>query len=608
VSAEPETPPETVEPPPAAAAATLPGALSAAFAAHAGTALRPPGSAEPGALSYAALATATSEIGRGLAAIGIAPGDRVAILASTRAEWTLADVGTLLSGAVVVPVYHTNSPTECEYVLAHSGARAVFCEDAEQLAKVAAGAARCPALVTRILLTGEAPPGTLTLAELRELGRGQEESLLATRTAGVGPDDLATIVYTSGTTGPPKGCMLTHRNLLSAAEMYRDRLGLDADMSIYMFLPLAHALARVAQIVALTVGGEIIFWRGDSKKIVEELAEAGPTHFPSVPRVFEKIHTRIHAGVEEASPVKRAMFHWAIGEGTGQRERDRAGRRGSPLARRRHALADKLVLSKVRAVFGPNLAVCLTGAAPIGREILEFFDACGVLILEGYGLTETCAASTLNTPGEHRFGSIGRPLPGCEVTVAEDEEILLSGPHVFPGYYRDPDSTAQALAGRTLQTGDLGAIDEDGYVRITGRKKDLIITSSGKNVSPSNIEELLCEGRFVSHAVVFGERRSYLVALLTIDPDEAGALAERTGAPSADLPTLAEHPGVREELQKCVDAANAHLARIEQIKRFAILEHDLTQEGGELTPTLKIKRPVVAERYGGLVEELYGGK
>ncbi len=610
MSAEPETPPET--PPetarPSPGTSTLPGALSAAFATHTGTALRPPGPDDPGALSYAALATATSEIGRGLAAIGIAPGDRVAILASTRAEWTLADVGTLLSGAVVVPVYHTNSPGECEYVLAHSGARAVFCEDAEQLAKVAAVAARCPELRTRILLTGEAPPGTLTLAELRERGRGQEESLLATRTAGVGPDDLATIVYTSGTTGPPKGCMLTHRNLLSAAAMYGDRLGLDADMSIYMFLPLAHALARVAQIVALTVGGEIIFWRGDSKKIVEELAEAGPTHFPSVPRVFEKIHTRIHAGVEEASPVKRAMFHWAIGEGMRQRERDRAGRRGSPLARRRHALADKLVLGKVRAVFGANLAVCLTGAAPIGREILEFFDACGVLILEGYGLTETCAASTLNTPREYRFGSIGRPLPGCEVTIAEDEEILLGGPHVFPGYYRDADSTAQALAGRTLRTGDLGAIDEDGYVRITGRKKDLIITSSGKNVSPSNIEELLCEGRFVSHAVVFGERRSYLVALLTIDPDEASALAERTGAPAADLPTLAEHPGVREELQKSVDAANTHLARIEQIKRFAILEHDLTQEGGELTPTLKIKRPVVAERYAGLVEELYGGE
>ena len=588
------------------AASTLPSTLRAALAANTGVALRPPGAGEPGTFTYPELGTTASEIARGLVALGVAPGDRVAILSSTRPEWTLADVSALLAGTVVVPIYYTNSAEECEYVLSHSGSRVVFCEDAEQLAKVQSVADRCPALEQSIMLIGSAP-GAMTLDELRERGRSVEDGELVSRTDVIAPDDAATIVYTSGTTGPPKGCVLTHANLLAAASMYRERLELDAGMSMYMFLPLAHSLARVAQFVVLSMGATIIFWRGDSTKIVDELAEAGPTHFPTVPRVLEKVYTKINAGVEEAPPHRRAIFRWAISEGARHRARERAGTRAGALGRRRHALADKLVLSKVRAVFGPNLDVVLTGAAPIGHEILEFFDACGVLVLEGYGLTETCAASTINTVREHRFGTIGRPLPGTDVGVAEDGELLLRGAHVFPGYYRNRDATARALTDGWLYTGDLGAIDADGYVRITGRKKDLIITSSGKNISPSNIEEQLRETRFISQAVVFGDNRPYLVALLTIDPDEAAALAERAGAPGADIATLAQHEGARAELQKAVDEVNARFARIEQIKRFAVLDHDLTQAGGELTPTLKIKRPVVAERYGDVVKALYEG-
>ena len=588
------------------APSTLPATLRASLAANTGVALRPPRAGEPGTFTYPELATAAGEVARGLVAIGIAPGDRVAILSSTRPEWTLADISVLLAGAVVVPIYYTNSAEECEYVLSHSGSKAVFCEDAEQLAKVQSVADRCPTLEQSIMLLGSAP-GAMTLDELRERGRAIDEAVLKTRGDAVAPDDPATIVYTSGTTGPPKGCVLTHANLLAAASMYRDRLELDASMSMYMFLPLAHSLARVAQFVVLSMGATIIFWRGDPQKIVDELAEAGPTHFPTVPRVLEKVYTKIHAGVEEAPRPRRAIFHWAISEGARHRARERAGKPAGALARRRHALADKLVLSKVRAVFGPNLDVVLTGAAPIGQEILEFFDACGVLVLEGYGLTETCAASTINTVREHRFGTIGRPLPGTDVGVAEDGELLLRGAHVFPGYYRSPEATARALSDGWLYTGDLGAIDSEGYVRITGRKKDLIITSSGKNISPSNIEEHLRETRFISQAVVFGDNRPYLVALLTIDADEAAALAERAGAPSADIPTLARHEGVRAELQRAVDDVNARFARIEQIKRFAVLDHDLTQAGGELTPTLKIKRPVVAERYADVVNALYEG-
>jgi len=489
-------------------------------------------------------------------------------------------------------------------VLAHSGSRVIFCEDGAQLAKIDGVRTGCPDLEHRIVLTGSVP-GAMTLDELRARGRDLGEPVAIARTAAVDPDDVATIVYTSGTTGPPKGCMLTHANMLATIDRCRDRLELDGEMVAYLFLPLAHVLARVTQMVALSVGGTIVFWRGDPKQIVAELAEAGPTHFPSVPRIFEKIHTAVLGDVEEQGRLKRAVFAWALAEGRRARARSRAGKGSGAFARRRHELADRLVLSKVRGIFGENLRLALTGAAPIGAEIIEFFDACGVLVLEGYGLTETCAASTLNTVREQRIGTVGRPLPTTQVRVAADGELLLRGPHVFAGYYRDEQATRESLVDGWLHTGDLGTVDEDGYVRITGRKKELIITSSGKNISPTNIEELLRETRWISQAIVFGDNKPYLVALLTLDADEAVKLAEHVGVAPGDLTVLSSHPAVRAELQTAVDAVNERLARIEQIKRFTILERDLSQPDGELTPTLKIKRNVVAERYGDRVDELY---
>jgi long-chain acyl-CoA synthetase len=588
----------------AATGGTLPALLRAALAEHSGVAMRSPDPGDPLALTYEDVGRAADEIAAGLAALGVQPGDRVAILASTRAEWTLADLGTLSAGATAVPVYNTNSAEECQYVLAHSGSRVVFCEDAGQLAKIESVRARCPDLEHLVVLTGAAP-GAITLDALRARGRALDEPIAAVRSAAVRSDDVATIVYTSGTTGPPKGCMLTHANLLATIERCRDRLELDGDMVAYLFLPLAHVLARVTQMVVLAVGGTIVYWRGDPKRIVAELAEANPTHFPSVPRIFEKIHTAVMGGVEEQGWLKRAIFAWALAEGRRASRRRRAGTPVGRLARRRHELADRLVLSKVRGVFGDGLQLALTGAAPIGAEIIEFFDACGVLVLEGYGLTETCAASTLNTRHEQRIGTVGRPLPGTEVRVAPDGELLLRGPHVFAGYYRNEQATGESLVDGWLQTGDLGCVDADGYTRITGRKKELIITSSGKNISPTNIEELLRETRWISQAVVFGDNKPYLVALLTLDPDEAPKLAEHAGVAPDDLAALGSQPAVRAELQSAVDAVNERLARIEQIKRFAILDRDLSQPAGELTPTLKIKRGVVAERYCDRVEELY---
>jgi len=584
-----------------AGAGTVAGIALLASRWREGDALTAPGR-EP--ISYAELGRAIREIAGGLAALGIERGDHVAILAGTRPEWTLADLGALAAGATVVPIYQTNSPEECEYILAHAAVRAVFCEDAGQVAKVAQVRERCPALEHVIVFDGDAP-GAVSLAELRASGAASGEAVVAQRLAHVGPRDVATIVYTSGTTGPPKGCVVSHSSLLATVAMYVDELELrDRQMVIYLFLPLAHSLARVAQYATLEAGGTLAFWGGDPKRIVDELAEIRPTHFPSVPRIYEKVHSTVVGGVAEQGRVKQALFHWALREGGRARA---AAREGAPLGRlaaARHQLADRLVLSKVRAVFGDRLAMALCGAAPIGREVLEFFDACGVLVLEGYGMTETCAAATLNTPAAVRYGSVGRPLAGTEVAIAEDGEILMAGPHVFDGYHRDPDATRAIMSDRWLRSGDLGEIDGDGYLHITGRKKDLIITSSGKNISPENIESALRETRWISQAVVAGDRRSYLVALLTLDPDEAPKLADELGI-SADLATMARDERVHAAVQKDVDAVNARFARIEQVKRFDILERDLSQAEGELTPTLKVKRPVIHRRYGERIDRLY---
>jgi long-chain acyl-CoA synthetase len=584
---------------PTAAATTLPELLLEAVERHAGTAMRVRRGDAWQDTTFAELGAAAREIAGGLIALGVRPGDRVAILGSTRPEWTLADCGALCAGATVVPVYHTNSPEECQYVLAHSAARVLICEDASQLAKVASVREQLPALEhVFTMLTAD---GARSLSELRAIGEPVDIG-----TVSVAPADAATIVYTSGTTGPPKGCVLTHANLVATMRMYEDRLRdeLRPGVVIFMFLPLAHSLARVVQFVALDVGATLSFWQGDPKRLLDDVAEARPTYFPSVPRVFEKIHARALAAAQESSAVRRRLFGWAIATGARVREVERRGGEAGPALRASARLADHLVLSRVRALFGGELRLGLTGAAPIGREVLDFFDACGVLILEGYGMTETCAAATLNTPGDFRLGTVGRPLPGSEVTLAADGEVLMRGPHVFGGYHRDEDSTRATFENGWLRSGDLGEIDADGFVAITGRKKDLIITSSGKNISPTNLETALSETRWISQAVVYGDNRPYLVALLTIDPDELGALAARVGVP-ADPARMAVDERVHAVLQDAVDEVNRQVARIEQIKRFAVLDHDLSQTEGELTPTMKVKRAAVYRRYHELFERLY---
>jgi long-chain acyl-CoA synthetase len=505
----------------------------------------------------------------------------------------------------VVPVYQTSSPEECRYVLEHCGAVAIFCEDPDQVAKLREIRDDLPAL-RQIVCFEDEPDGTMSLAALRARGGDVSADELAARSGAVQAADIATIVYTSGTTGPPKGCMLSHANLVSVVELVLSRLEVKTGGEcFYIFLPLAHVLTRVVQLAGIAAGAELAYWHRDPKRIVRDVSEIAPTHLPSVPRIFEKIHTAATSKAEAAGGVQAKLFWWAVGVGREVHRRDMRGGHPGLILKAQHALADRLVLHKIRDLFGGRIELAITGAAPIDEQIVSFFFAAGVSVLEGYGTTETTAVVTLNTLSEHRLGTVGRPLPGCQVQIADDGEVLTRGPNVFLGYHDDEQATREALHDGWLFSGDLGELDGDGYLCITGRKKDLIITSSGKNVTPSNIETSIQQSRWISHAVVYGDRRPYLTALLTLDPDEAGALAEKVGADSSQPAELAQHDGVRAELQSAIDESNRGFARIEQIKRFAVLERDLSHEQEELTPTLKVKRNIVYERHKDVFTRLY---
>jgi long-chain acyl-CoA synthetase len=605
-----ETTPETAPPakPSSTKARTISALVLDAAAKYEGTALKYPVGNRWGEISYPKLGTGVREIAKGLIALGVQPGDRVAILSNTRAEWTLADFGAICAGAAVVPVYQTNSPDECLYVLEHAGCMAIFCEDAEQVGKIDEIREQIPALKHVIRFEDESE-GALTLAQLKEAGADVTDEQFDERAGAATEDDVATIVYTSGTTGPPKGCMLTHGNLRADVDGTAELVVFDPkDEVIYIFLPLSHVLTRLVQLLGIDQGAALAFWHRDPKKIVADVGEIAPTQLPSVPRVFEKIYTAATSKVEAAGGAKAKLFWWAVGVGRKVRERQRKGGHNGVLLDAQYALADKLVLHKVRDLFGGRIKLAMTGAAPIDVDILSFFHATGVWVLEGYGMTETSSVATLNTISEHRLGTVGKAIPGCEVQIAEDGEVLMRGSNIFKGYYNDETATKATLIDGWLHSGDLGELDADGYLTITGRKKDLIITSSGKNVSPSNIENALKLSRWVSQAVVYGDRKPYLTALVTLDPDECVALAEKVGADDADPAALAAHPDVIAEIQAAVDETNKRFARIEQVKRFEILERDLSQAEQELTPSLKVKRNVVYERYADRFTELYDRK
>jgi long-chain acyl-CoA synthetase len=563
-------------------------------------------------VTYAELAQAVQEIGLGLIDLGIEAGERVCILANTRPEWSYADMGATSAGAVVVPIYQTNSPEECLWVISDSEACAIVCEDEAQLAKIAAIREQIPGVRTIIVIdppaggeaNGSAPLEAITLEQVRERGRGRSPEELDARRAGVRPEDPFTFIYTSGTTGPPKGCVLTHGNYRAIIDMISEAGEIQGDEVIYLYLPLAHSYALLIQLAVFDLGGTLAYFGGDSKRIIPELLEIKPTYLPSVPRVFEKIYTIAHGAIEEQPPEERRRAQEAIELGVKVRDMLTRGEQVPEELAVPFEEADEKLFKNVREIFGGRVRHATSGAAPIAREILEFFWASGVPVLEGYGMTETATAATVSTVENHRFGTVGRALPGVELKIADDGEVLIKGPNIFHGYHNQASTSFGAVENGWLHTGDLGSIDEDGYLSITGRKKDIIITAGGKNLTPANVENDLKQSRWISQAVMHGDQRPYPVVLITLDEEEIPIFAREHGLPE-DIPSLAKAPAVQELIQQEVDRVNAKYAQVEQVKKFVILDHDLSQATGELTPTLKVKRNVVNERYAELFDALY---
>jgi long-chain acyl-CoA synthetase len=542
-------------------------------------------------------------LGMGLVELGVRKGDRVSILGNTRPEWTYFDFAALSIGATVVPIYQTNSPEECRYVLDNSDSKVVVVEDAEQLEKVRAVRDKLPQLEQIVLMTGSAEDA-LSMEDLAARGAGADPAAWEQLYSAVTPEDICTFIYTSGTTGPPKGCIISHGNYRAMLDMVNGVSVIEDEDVAYLYLPLAHSFALLIQFGTFDLGTTLAYWERDPLKILPNLAELKPTYFPSVPRIFEKIYTAATSAIEKEGGLKKRVFEWAIKVGAKMREVERSGRRPGFLLQRQYAFADKQVLSKIRNLFGGRIRLAVSGAAPINPEILRFFDAAGVLVLEGWGMTETSTAATISTPEDFKVGTIGKPFPGCEVKIADDGEILVKGPNVFQGYHKNPEATAETIVDGWLHTGDIGEVEADGFIKITGRKKDIIITAGGKNITPANLEAEIKQQPLVSQCVVVGDRRPYLVALVTLDPEEAVTYAKEHGLPE-DPAQLAQNPDVKAAIEAHVEKINQNFARVEQVKKIAILSHDLSQESGELTPTLKVKRAVVAQKHDDAIEELY---
>jgi long-chain acyl-CoA synthetase len=548
-------------------------------------------------------------VAAGLLALGISPEDRVAIASSTRYEWVLADLGIMCSGAATTTVYPATGPEDLRFILADSQSRIIFAEDDAQVDKIRAHRGELPALGKVVTFDGRSDGDwVMRLADLELLG----EELLARRPDAVetavgelGPGSLATLIYTSGTTGRPKGVRLAH-GCWTYEGAAIDALGLlDADDVQYLWLPLSHAYGKVLLCAQLAVGfASAVDGRID--RLVDNLAVVRPTFMGAAPRVFEKVHGRVVTTVHEQGGPNAKIFDWAFRVGIEVSRLRQQGKQPTGRLVLQHKLADLLVFHKLRDRFGGRLKYFVSGSAALNRDVAEWFHAAGMLILEGYGLTETSAGTTINRPDRYRPGTVGLPLPGTQIRIAEDGELLVKGPGVMRGYQNLPEQTAQVLSpDGWLRTGDIGTI-EDGFVRITDRKKDLIKTSGGKYVAPQAIEaqfKAICP--YAAHLVVHGDRRNYITALVTLDPEAISAWAEQHGLVGRSYQQIVTSQAAADMVQAYIDQLNARLNRWETIKRFAILPTDLTVEDGELTPSLKLKRKAVETRYAEVLDSLY---
>jgi long-chain acyl-CoA synthetase len=574
-----------------------------------GEALRKP--TDPGWQSYTWAQTGdiVTEWAAGLLSLGVQTEDRVALACSTRVEWVIADLANMCSGAATTTVYPTTPKEDVAFILSDSGTSMIFVENEHQLDKVLSVRDQVEGLRKAIIIDGEGDGDfVITTDELAELGRAHLEAnpdAVVEAVAETRPEGMATLMYTSGTTGKPKGVHLTHGNWVYEG-IAMDSIGfLTQDHTLFLWLPLSHSFGKVLESGSLAIGYPMAV-DGRVEKILENLAEVQPLWSAAVPRIFEKVHGTVKSTVEAEGGIKEKLFGWAFGVGDKVASAKREGKGVDPLTKVQHVLADRLVLSKVRDRMGGKLECFVSGAAPLSKDVAAWFDAAGLPILEGYGLTETSAFAFINDPVKYEFGTVGKPAPGTEVKIADDGEILIKGPGVMVGYHNLPEANEEVFTDGWFHSGDIGELTAKGNLKITDRKKDLIKTSGGKYVAPQSIEskfKAVCP--YASQIVVHGDGRNFVSALVTLDPQSIGAWAEQHGLGGKSYAEIVSSPQAREMVSGYIDELNTSLPKWETVKKFAILEEDLSIDGGELTPSLKVKRKVVEQKHVDKLDAFY---
>ena len=552
--------------------------------------------------------------GLGLIALGLAKGERVAIISENNCEWLYSDMGTLAAGGISVGIYPTDSPNQVKYVLNHSGARFYIAEDEEQLDKVLAVRDSIPHLQKIIIMDMEglrhfSDSMVMSFDELLALGKdldGKQPALFKLRLQESQPEDLAILIYTSGTTGPPKGAMISHKNVLNTMEMQDEINPGYKDDEVLSFLPLCHIAQRMVSVFNPLLAGYTINFVEELDTVPENMREVSPTIFFAVPRIWEKFYSALVLTMKDATRLEKLAYQWATA--IGQRCSDYRLNGFEPpfYLRGLFKLANWTVLRNLKKVIGLDRArYCLSGAAPISPELLKFYHSLGVDIREVYGQTENCGPTSIHYENDVKFGTVGKPLPAAQIRIAEDGEILLKGPHIFMGYYNDPEKTRETVVDGWLHTGDIGKIDEDGHLIITDRKKDIIITAGGKNITPSEIENRLKFSPYINDAIVIGDGRKYLTALIMIDDENVMKYAQDNRIPFTTYASLTKAKGVIQLIQKEVDKVNKEFARVETIKKFCLIDIQLTTDDEEITPTMKLKRKFVNEKFKEMIEEMY---